>query len=99
MYNFRITDVGGQRDERRKWFLCFNDVTAIIFMADCSAYDMVLREDPTQNRLCENLDLFKVVWNNRWLRRIAVILFLNKQDIFQDKILAGMLYFPIHHKP
>ena len=24
-------DVGGQRDERRKWIQCFNDVTAIIF--------------------------------------------------------------------
>jgi guanine nucleotide-binding protein G(i) subunit alpha len=52
-------DVGGQRDERRKWIQCFNDVTA------CSSYNMVLREDPTQNRLRESLDLFKSIWNNR----------------------------------
>jgi len=30
--NFHMFDVGGQRDERRKWIQCFNDVTAIIFV-------------------------------------------------------------------
>lgn len=82
-------DVGGQRDERRKWIQCFNDVTAIIFVTACSSYNMVLREDPTQNRLRESLDLFKSIWNNRWLRTISVILFLNKQDLLAEKILAG----------
>lgn len=62
---FSMFDVGGQRDERRKWIQCFNDVTAIIFVTACSSYNMVLREDPTQNRLRESLDLFKSIWNNR----------------------------------
>lgn len=84
-------DVGGQRDERRKWIQCFNDVTAIIFVTACSSYNMVLREDPTQNRLRESLDLFRSIWNNRWLRTISVILFLNKQDLLAEKILAGTL--------
>lgn len=87
--NFHMFDVGGQRDERRKWIQCFNDVTAIIFVTACSSYNMVLREDPTQNRLRESLDLFKSIWNNRWLRTISVILFLNKQDLLAEKILAG----------
>ena len=58
-------DVGGQRDERRKWIQCFNDVTAIIYVASSSSYDMVLMEDTSQNRLKESLDLFKSIWNNR----------------------------------
>ncbi|KRT85659.1 ADP ribosylation factor [Oryctes borbonicus] len=87
--NFHMFDVGGQRDERRKWIQCFNDVTAIIFVTACSSYNMVLREDPTQNRLRESLDLFKSIWNNRWLRTVSVILFLNKQDLLAEKILAG----------
>lgn len=82
-------DVGGQRDERRKWIQCFNDVTAIIFVTACSSYNMVLREDPSQNRLRESLELFKSIWNNRWLRTISVILFLNKQDLLAEKIKAG----------
>ena len=53
-------DVGGQRDERRKWIQCFNDVTAIIFVAASSSYNMVLREDNTQNRLREALGLSQI---------------------------------------
>nr|XP_032830678.1 guanine nucleotide-binding protein G(s) subunit alpha-like [Petromyzon marinus] len=96
--NFHMFDVGGQRDERRKWIQCFNDVTAIIFVVSSSSYNMVLREDPSQNRLRESLELFKSIWINRWLRSISVILFLNKQDVLADKVLAGKSriedYFP-----
>jgi len=35
-------DVGGQRDERRKWIQCFNDVTAIIFVCASSSYNLVI---------------------------------------------------------
>ncbi|CAG0878931.1 unnamed protein product [Darwinula stevensoni] len=87
--HFHMFDVGGQRDERRKWIQCFNDVTAIIFVTACSSYNMVLREDPNQNRLRESIELFKSIWNNRWLRTISVILFLNKQDILKEKVTAG----------
>ncbi|ESN96641.1 hypothetical protein HELRODRAFT_68124, partial [Helobdella robusta] len=96
--NFHMFDVGGQRDERRKWIQCFNDVTAIIFITDCSSYNMVLREDSTQNRMRESLDLFSTIWNNRWLRAISIILFLNKQDLLAEKVKAGKSkiedYFP-----
>ncbi|KAA0186264.1 GTP-binding regulatory protein Gs alpha-S chain [Fasciolopsis buskii] len=95
---FHMFDVGGQREERRKWIQCFNDVTAIIFVSACSSYNMVLREDPSQNRLRESLELFKSIWCNRWLRNISVILFLNKQDLLMEKILANKSkledYFP-----
>ncbi|KAK2110242.1 hypothetical protein P7K49_009988 [Saguinus oedipus] len=91
-------DVGGQRDERRKWIQCFNDVTAIIFVVASSSYNMVIREDNQTNRLQEALNLFKSIWNNRWLRTISVILFLNKQDLLAEKVLAGKSkiedYFP-----
>ncbi|KHN78043.1 Guanine nucleotide-binding protein [Toxocara canis] len=91
-------DVGGQRDERRKWIQCFNDVTAIIFVCASSSYNLVLWEDATQNRLKESLALFKNIWNNRWLKTISVILFLNKQDLLAEKIKSKRhlleTYFP-----
>jgi guanine nucleotide-binding protein G(s) subunit alpha len=96
--NFHMFDVGGQRDERRKWIQCFNDVTAIIFITDCSSYNLVLREDCTQNRMRESLELFSNIWGNRWLRTISIILFLNKQDLLAEKVRAGKSkieeYFP-----
>jgi len=60
-------DVGGQRDERRKWIQCFNDVTAIIFVTACSSYNLVLREDVSQNRIQESLELFTSIWSNRYV--------------------------------
>lgn len=87
--NFHMFDVGGQRDERRKWIQCFNDVTAIIFVTAMSGYNLTLREDATQNRLRESLELFKSLWNNRWLKTISTILFLNKLDLLTEKIMAG----------
>ena len=50
---------------------------------------MTLREDSSQNRLREALSLFETIWNNRWLKTISVILFLNKQDLLREKIMAG----------
>lgn len=89
MVTFHMFDVGGQRDQRRKWIQCFNDVTAIMFVVSCSSYDIALREDHTQNRLQESIELFKQIWNNRFLKFVSIILFLNKQDLLYDKIMAG----------
>jgi len=85
-YNFKMTDVGGQRSERRKWIHCFDDVTAIIFCAALSEYDQKLYEDQTTNRMFEALKLFSDITNSRWFHKTPIILFLNKKDIFETKI-------------
>lgn len=144
-------DVGGQRDERRKWIQCFNgktfspfvlvllqtaalyvldqrhillpphlvclkvfsasfsitsplsflgcyslmcdvreltwcsssalllDVTAIIFVVASSSYNMVIREDNNTNRLREALDLFRSIWNNRWV--------WNRSEVFYSLLI------------
>lgn len=41
---FKMMDVGGQRNERRKWIHCFEDVTAVLFFVSLSEYDEVMRE-------------------------------------------------------
>ena len=96
--NFHMFDVGGQRDERRKWIQCFNNVTAIIFITACSDYNLILAEDLETNRLMESIDLFRQIWTNRWLATISIILFLNKQDLLVEKIESGRAkledYFP-----
>ena len=40
-----MTDIGGQRTQRRKWIHCFENVTAVIFVAAINEYDMRLEED------------------------------------------------------
>lgn len=83
---FKMFDVGGQRNERRKWIHCFDNVTAVIFVAALSEYDQVLFEDESQNRMIEALNLFDQICNSRWFHETAMILFLNKIDLFNDKI-------------
>lgn len=48
---FEMYDVGGQRNERRKWINCFEGVTAIIFVVALSEFDQVLFEDSQTNRM------------------------------------------------
>jgi hypothetical protein len=81
-----MVDVGGQRNERKKWIHCFEGVTAIIFVTSLSEYDCVLEEDETTNRMRESLHLFGDIINNQWFINTPVILFLNKKDLFEQKI-------------
>eukprot|EP00339_Tiarina_fusa_P022903 CAMPEP_0117028672 /NCGR_PEP_ID=MMETSP0472-20121206/20832_1 /TAXON_ID=693140 ORGANISM="Tiarina fusus, Strain LIS" /NCGR_SAMPLE_ID=MMETSP0472 /ASSEMBLY_ACC=CAM_ASM_000603 /LENGTH=354 /DNA_ID=CAMNT_0004736235 /DNA_START=8 /DNA_END=1072 /DNA_ORIENTATION=+ len=83
---FKMLDVGGQRSERRKWIHCFDCVTAILFCASLSEYDQVLREDDTQNRMKESILLFDEICNSPWFRDTTFMLFLNKTDLFREKI-------------
>jgi len=83
---FKMIDVGGQRNERKKWIHCFEGVTAVLFVVDIAAYDKVLFEDEKVNRLVEALNLFENICNSRWFRETSIILFLNKSDIFKEKI-------------
>ncbi|KAK4189283.1 guanine nucleotide binding protein, alpha subunit [Podospora australis] len=94
--SIHMFDVGGQRSERKKWIHCFENVTSIIFCVALSEYDQVLLEESSQNRMMESLLLFDSVVNSRWFMRTSIILFLNKVDIFKQKLGRSPLsnYFP-----
>jgi GTPase SAR1 family protein len=83
---FLLVDVGGQRSERKKWMHCFQDVTAVLFCVALSEYDLKLYEDDQTNRMHESLKLFKEISNSKWFFETSMILFLNKRDLFEEKI-------------
>ena len=71
-----------------------------------SEYDQVLHEDETtvsmltcttihlkllQNRMHESLKLFDSICNNKWFTDTSIILFLNKKDLFEEKIKKSPL--------
>ncbi|KRZ25804.1 Guanine nucleotide-binding protein alpha-7 subunit [Trichinella pseudospiralis] len=88
---FRVIDVGGQRSERKKWIHCFDNVNAIIFISSLSEYDQTMREDNFTNRMHESLKLFDSICNSPWFVDIHFILFLNKKDLFAQKIRRSPL--------
>jgi guanine nucleotide-binding protein G(o) subunit alpha len=84
--NFKIIDVGGQRSQRKKWIQAFENVTAVIFVAALSDYDLTLAESVNTNRMHESLNLFGSTINMKLFKERNIILFLNKMDLFQQKL-------------
>jgi len=85
-YTCRMFDVGGQRSERKKWIHCFENVNCLLFVVAISGYDQALLEDREGNQMQEALILFESMANSRWFIRTALILFLNKMDLFKRKL-------------
>ena len=76
-------------------FMGFNNTCTFLLTNLCthtpspshhSEYDLVLYEDDTTNRMVETLNLFDEIINSRWFRDTSMILFLNKRDMFEEKI-------------
>lgn len=84
--HFKLIDVGGQRSERRKWIHCFEEVTALIYCIALNEYDLKLAENLEVNRMKESLELFGEIANSKWFLNTALIIFLNKWDLFEEKI-------------
>ncbi|KAI8074987.1 guanine nucleotide binding protein, alpha subunit [Gongronella butleri] len=98
---YRMFDVGGQRSERKKWIHCFESVASVLFVVAISGYDCCLAEDKDSNQMYEALMLFDSICNSKWFVNTSMILFLNKVDIFKQKIARSPVshYFPDYTGP
>ncbi|CAG9949696.1 unnamed protein product [Clonostachys rosea f. rosea IK726] len=83
---YRMFDVGGQRSERKKWIHCFENVNCLLFLVAISGYDQCLVEDKDGNQMNEALMLWESIVNSHWFTKSALILFLNKMDLFREKL-------------
>lgn len=54
-------------------------------------YDSVLAEDEEMNRMVESMKLFDSICNSKWFVDTSIILFLNKKDLFEEKIKKSPL--------
>merc|ERR1711998_535418 len=77
---FRIVDVGGQRNERRKWVSVFDNVKVMLFVVSLTGYNQVLFEDSGMNRMEESLKLFEQTVNSLFFQDKEVFIFFNKKD-------------------
>lgn len=90
-YNYRIIDVGGQKNQRKKWIHFFEGVTAVVFFASLSSYDEFVEEDENTNAMLDSLELFEEISHNEFLENTEFILFLNKHDLFVEKLRTSKL--------
>mmetsp|Transcript_12754 Transcript_12754/g.11357 ORF Transcript_12754/g.11357 Transcript_12754/m.11357 type:complete len:390 (+) Transcript_12754:188-1357(+) len=84
-HKFKICDVGGQRNERRKWIHFFSNVTSVIFVVSLSCYDELTFEDE-ENAMVVSISVYEEQVNGQWFADIPFILFLNKSDLYHEKI-------------
>jgi len=84
---FQVVDVGGQRNERKKWIHCFDSVNALLFVDNLAGYDQVMFEDVQKNRMIESLELFNKITMRAEFARTPTFLFLNKKDLFEQMIM------------
>jgi len=85
-----IYDVGGSQSQRAAWAQFFDDVNVIIFLAPMSAFNQVLAEDESINRLTDSLRLWQAICGNKILANVELILFLNKLDLLEAKLGSGV---------
>ncbi|KAF8589454.1 guanine nucleotide binding protein, alpha subunit [Ramaria rubella] len=86
---WHLYDVGGARGQRHTWIPYFDDANAIIFLAPISAFDQYLDEDLRTNRIDDSLQLFTQICSNPLLKKVHMVLFLNKTDLLRSKLDAG----------
>ena len=84
---FEVYDAGQQRSERRKWMHYFDNVDAVICVAALSEYDQCLAKDKRKNCMIESLNIFESVVKNTQFADCNFMLYLNKKDIFAEKIM------------
>jgi guanine nucleotide-binding protein G(i) subunit alpha len=84
--SIRLLDVGGQKNERRKWINFFDNCKVLLFFAPLSDYELQLAEDPTVNRMHDSLALFDQMCNSHFFKDSIILLLLNKDDIFRERI-------------
>ncbi|KAJ6608845.1 heterotrimeric G protein alpha subunit 4 [Mycena sp. CBHHK59/15] len=91
-----MVDVGGQKSERRKWIHCFQDVTSILFLVSLSGYDQCLVEDRDANQMQDAMTIWDSICHSQWFKQTSIILFLNKNDLFERKIATSDIrsFFP-----
>ena len=68
----------------------FEDIFILIFLTAISEYDQVIDEDKTTNRIRESLTLFGTILNYPVFLDKDVIVFLNKNDLLEEKINKGI---------
>jgi len=91
---FKVHDVGGQRNERKKWIHFFDGVTAVLFVISLTCYDEVPFEDVTDldadinmaNNMLESTKVFQETLDQSCFEKTGFILFFNKADLMQERI-------------
>ena len=85
-----MIDVGGTRNERKKWIHSFDAIASMIYCVPLNHYCEVLFEEETRNAMWESIDLFQNILDGKWFNKSPIIIYLTKEDIFRyECVMVG----------
>lgn len=89
--NLNVILMGSHRSERKKWMAVLRErkLGGVLFVVGLSEYNQNLYEDDSTNRLHESMQVFCEMMNSSCLTGVPVYLFLNKVDVFVEKLRQG----------
>eukprot|EP00510_Aplanochytrium_minuta_P006371 CAMPEP_0184010122 /NCGR_PEP_ID=MMETSP0954-20121128/3021_1 /TAXON_ID=627963 /ORGANISM="Aplanochytrium sp, Strain PBS07" /LENGTH=353 /DNA_ID=CAMNT_0026289643 /DNA_START=435 /DNA_END=1496 /DNA_ORIENTATION=+ len=80
-----VIDTGGQRGDQRRYIHLFRNVSVVLFVAAINEFDTYYEED-MRSRQEVSLELFRETLLQRVFMDSAVVVFLNKDDLFREKL-------------
>jgi len=84
--DFKFVDVGGQKSERRKWSQVIQNPDAVLYFTSLTDFDVPIMVDSPKTKLQESLEIWESVVKAPAFANSIVILFLNKVDLFTEKL-------------
>jgi len=86
-HNFEVTDLGGQRSERRNWARAVPHPTAVVFFGALSDFNVKsLTAEPVKSKLDETIEIWEEVLQIEEFNNSIFILMLNKFDLLTEKL-------------
>jgi len=85
-WKYRIINVNGLKTDHRKWISCFENVSAVVIVTDISGYNENSEKDEGITHLQEDINFFETICKSKWFEKSSIILFLNKTDVFKEKL-------------
>eukprot|EP01128_Nolandella_sp_AFSM9_P003342 TRINITY_DN142_c0_g1_i2.p1 TRINITY_DN142_c0_g1~~TRINITY_DN142_c0_g1_i2.p1 ORF type:complete len:369 (+),score=122.00 TRINITY_DN142_c0_g1_i2:278-1384(+) len=84
--DFKFVDVGGQKSERRKWSQVIENPDAVLYFTSLPDWDVPIMVDSKKTKMEESIEIWESVVNTEAFSDAIIILFLNKVDLFDEKI-------------
>ena len=82
-----MTQINGQRSERRRWSEWLDNINVVVYVVNLSAYDINLcRNNKKINCLQHSLNLFQTICNDKTFNNTDFVIFFNKIKEFDEKI-------------
>jgi len=96
-HSWSFKDAGGQPYERKLWpSIIASGLHAIMFFVALDEYDCPSDATPTQTKMQDSLEAWKDLFTIASVKDSCVLLFLNKNDLFETKFAKDQTSFKKH---